>query len=253
MSSAFDLGGRVAIVTGGNGGIGRGIAVGLAEAGADVVIAARDEAKTAAVVEEIRALGHSAAGVRCDVTQRDEIEAAVAFAREQFGGLSIVVNNAGVSGGGPPEEFGEAVWDRVLDTNLKAGFQFAQAAYPLLKESGRGKLINIGSEYSLFGSANVVPYAASKGGVIQLTKSLAVAWARDNIQVNAIIPGWITTDMTAPVKDNETFYNQILKRTPARRFGEPEECAGTAVFLASAASDFVTGVSIPVDGGYAIA
>ena len=253
MSSAFDLGGRVAIVTGGNGGIGRGIAVGLAEAGADVVIAARDEAKTATVVEEIRALGHSAAGVRCDVTQRDEIEAAVAFAREQFGGLSIVVNNAGVSGGGPPAEIEEAVWDRVLDTNLKAGFQFAQAAYPLLKESGRGKLINIGSEYSLFGSANVVPYAASKGGVIQLTKSLAVAWARDNIQVNAIIPGWITTDMTAPVKDNETFYNQILKRTPARRFGEPEECAGTAVFLASAASDFVTGVSIPVDGGYAIA
>ena len=253
MSSAFDLGGRVAIVTGGNGGIGRGIAVGLAEAGADVVIAARDEAKTAAVVEEIRALGHSAAGVRCDVTQRDEIEATVAFAREQFGGLSIVVNNAGVSGGGPPAEIEEAVWDRVLDTNLKAGFQFAQAAYPLLKESGRGKLINIGSEYSLFGSANVVPYAASKGGVIQLTKSLAVAWARDNIQVNAIIPGWITTDMTAPVKDNETFYNQILKRTPARRFGEPEECAGTAVFLASAASDFVTGVSIPVDGGYAIA
>lgn len=250
--TSFDLDGRVALVTGGNGGIGRGIALGLAEAGADVVIAARDEAKTAGVVAEIEALGRRALGVRCDVNDRADVDAAVAAANEAFGGLAILVNNAGVAGGGLPEEIPEEVWDRVVDTNLKASFVFAQAAHPLLKASGHGKVINIGSEYSLFGSPRVLPYSASKGGVIQLTKSLAVAWAGDHIQVNAIIPGWITTDMTAGVISTPELHDPIISRTPAGRFGEPEECAGAAVFLASQASDFVTGVSIPVDGGYAV-
>lgn len=249
----FDLSGTVALVTGGNGGIGRGIALGLAEAGASVVIAARNEEKTRAVVAEVEALGRKAAGVACDVLQHADLEAAVARCESEFGRLDILVNNAGVAGGGPPEAIEEATWDRVVDTNLKAVFQCSQLAHPLLKASGRGKVINIGSEYSLFGSPNVVPYASSKGGVIQLTKSLAVAWAKDGIQVNAIIPGWITTDMTQGVLNNETFYNAIVSRTPARRFGEPEELAGTAVFLASHASDFVTGQSVPVDGGYSIA
>jgi 2-dehydro-3-deoxy-D-gluconate 5-dehydrogenase len=253
MGGLFDLSGRVALVTGGNGGIGRGIALGLAGAGADVVIAARNEAKTRAVVAEVEALGRRAAGVGCDVLSRAEIDAAVEAAREAFGRLDILVNNAGIAAGGPPHEIAEETWDRVVDTNLKAVFQCSQAAYPLLKASGRGKVINIGSEYSLFGSPTVVPYSASKGGVIQLTKSLAVAWARDGIQVNAIIPGWITTDMTEGVKRNEQLYGAIVGRTPARRFAEPEELAGTAVFLASGASDFVTGQSIAVDGGYSIA
>lgn len=250
--ASFDLDGRIALVTGGNGGIGRGIALGLAEAGADVVIAARDEPKTAGVVAEIEALGRRCIGVRCDVTDRADVYAAIEATREAFGGLAILVNNAGVAGGGRPEEITEEVWDRVVDTNLKASFVFAQAAYPLLKASGHGKVINIGSEYSLFGSPSVLPYSASKGGVIQLTKSLAVAWAGDHIQVNAIIPGWITTDMTAGIKDSPELHDSIISRTPAGRFGTPEECAGAAVFLASEASDFVTGVSIPVDGGYAI-
>ena len=253
MSVSFDLSGRVALVTGGNGGIGLGIALGLAQAGAEIVIAARDEQKIEDAVEEVRALGRRCIGVRCDVTRSDDIDAAIAAVEREFGRLDVLVNNAGVAGGGPPAEISEQVWDRVVDTNLKGSFRCAQAAYPLLKADGGGKVINIGSEYSLFGSANVVPYSASKGGVIQLTKSLAVAWARDHIRVNAIIPGWITTDMTAGVKQNEQFYDAIVQRTPARRFGTPEECAGAAVFLASSASDFVTGVSIPVDGGYAIA
>jgi len=252
MTSQFDLSGRVALVTGGNRGIGRGIALALAEAGADIVVAARDEACNAEVVREIEALGRRAVGVRCDVTVDAHRSAAIEAART-LGHLDILVNNAGIGGGGRPAEIDEATWDLVLDTNLKAGFRFAQAAYPLFIEVGRGKVINIGSEYSLFGSAGVLPYSVSKGGVIQLTKSLAIAWARDNIQVNAIIPGWIRTDMTAGVQANESMNRRIVERTPARRFGEPEEVGGTAVFLASPAADFVTGVAIPVDGGYSVA
>lgn len=251
MNSLFDLDGRVALVTGGNGGIGRGIALGLAHAGADLVIAARNEAKNTVVVEELRRLGRRALAVACDVQDRAQIEAAVEAARSEFGRLDILVNNAGVAGGGRPESISMETWNRVVGTNLTAMFEACQLAFPLLNASGHGKVINIASEYSLFGSSRAIPYSASKGGVVQLTKSLAAAWAADQIQVNAIVPGWITTEMTQGVKDNVAFYNQIIARTPARRFGEPEDLAGAAVFLASAASDFVTGVVLPVDGGYA--
>jgi 2-dehydro-3-deoxy-D-gluconate 5-dehydrogenase len=251
--SIFDLAGVVAFVTGGNGGIGRGIALALARAGADVAIAARNADKTRAVMKEIETLGRRAIGVSCDVRERSDLERAVGRCVSELGRLDILVNNAGVAAGGPPQDIDVETWDFVVDTNLKAVFQCSQIAYPSLKAGGRGKVINIGSEYSLFGSATVVPYAASKGGVIQLTKSLAVAWAKDNIQVNAIIPGWITTEMIEPVLRNEAFRQAIVSRTPAGRFGEPEELAGTAVYLASRASDFVTGQSIPVDGGFSIA
>jgi 2-dehydro-3-deoxy-D-gluconate 5-dehydrogenase len=251
MSSLFDLSGRIALVTGGNGGIGRGIALGLAQAGADIVIAARNEAKNAAAVDELHRLGRRAIAVTCDVQDRAQIEAAVKAARSEFGRLDILVNNAGVAGGGRPEEIPMETWNRVVGTNLTAMFEACQVAFPLLKASGHGKVINIASEYSLFGSSRAIPYSASKGGVVQLTKSLAAAWASDHIQVNAIVPGWITTEMTQGVKSNEAFYDQIIARTPARRFGEPEDLAGAGVFLASAASDFVTGVVLPVDGGYA--
>ncbi len=251
--SDFDLAGGVAIVTGGNGGIGRGIALALARAGADIAIAARNDEKTARVVAEIQAIGRKGVGLRCDVTEKDDIERAVAETVRTLGEISVLVNNAGIAAGGPPQSIAEDVWDRVLDTNLKAVFLFSQAVYPSMLRRGGGKIINIGSEYSLFGSAVVLPYSASKGGVIQLTKSLAVAWARDGIQVNAIIPGWITTDMTAGVEQNETMRGQIIGRTPARRFGTPDEVGGAAVFFASRASDFVTGQSLCVDGGYAVA
>jgi 2-dehydro-3-deoxy-D-gluconate 5-dehydrogenase len=253
MSSLFDLSGRVALVTGGNGGIGRGIALGLAQAGSDLVIAGRNEEKNDATVDELVALGRRAVAVTCDVLDRAQVQAAVDAAQAEFGRLDVLVNNAGVAGGGRPEEIERETWDRVVGTNLTGMFEACQVAYPLLKEMGGGKVINIGSEYSLFGSAGALPYSASKGGVVQLTKSLAVAWARDNIQVNCIVPGWITTDMTQGVRENERFYQRIIDRTPAHRFGEPADCAGAAVFFASQASDFVTGTVLPVDGGYAAA
>jgi 2-deoxy-D-gluconate 3-dehydrogenase len=249
----FDLGGRVAIVTGGNGGIGRGIALGLAQAGADVCIAARDAAKSERVRREIEGLGRRCIVAHCDVGRPADIEAAIDAARAAFGSVHILVNNAGRAVINAPEAMTDEEWLGVIDTNLNSVFRFSRAIHPHLKSAGGGKIVNIGSMYSLFGSPLVPSYAASKGGVIQLTKSLAVAWAPDNIQVNAILPGWITTDMTAPVRDMTDMYQAIVSRTPAGRFGEPEECAGAAVFLASAASDFVTGQSLAVCGGYSIA
>lgn len=252
MADPFDLTGRVALVTGGNRGIGRGIAVGLAAAGASVAVAARDQQATEDAVAEIAAAGGSAIGVACDVRRREDIEAAIMRCGDELGGLDVLVPNAGVSGGGPPERLEEATWDAVLDTNLDAVFRCCQIAHPLLRDGG-GKIITIGSEYALFGSPFVLPYAVSKGGVLQLTRSLAIAWARDDIQVNAIIPGWISTDMTAVVEEHPELRDTIVARTPAGRFGEPHELAGAAVFLAARASDFVTGQAIPVDGGYSVA
>ena len=250
-TTLFDLTGKVALVTGGNGGIGRGIALGLAGAGAAVVVAARDEQKTAAVVVEIEALGVDALGVRCDVLVRADIDAAIDAVRQRFGRLDILVNNAGIARRGSPQDLSEDDWDAVLGTNLKSTFLFSQAAYPLLKERG-GKVINIGSMTSIFGSARVPSYSASKGAVAQLTKSTAIAWADDNIQVNAIFPGWITTDMTQPLRDTD-IYDEIVQRTPQKRFAEPEELQGAALLLASSASGFITGQAIVVDGGYSIA
>jgi 2-dehydro-3-deoxy-D-gluconate 5-dehydrogenase len=250
---AFSLTGKVALITGGNGGIGRAIALGLAEAGADVVIAARNADKTAQVVEEVRALGRRACPVACDVQRTADLEAALGVAARELGGLDILVNNAGVSSVNLAQAIAEDEWDRVIDTNLKAVFLGCKLAHPLFKARGGGKIINIGSEYSMFGSAFVVSYAASKGGVVQLSKSLAIAWAPDRIQVNTIIPGWIRTDMTAVAEADPNFSRQIRERTPAGRFGEPAELAGAAVFLASPASDFVTGQALCVDGGYSIA
>lgn len=248
----FDLTGKTAIVTGGNGGIGLGIAKGLAEAGANIVIAARNENKNRVALEELQSGGGACLAVKCDVASNEDIAACVEATLTQFGRVDILVNNAGISAGGAPEKLSDSVWDEVLDINLKSVLKFSQACHPHMKGQGAGKIINIGSMYSLFGSAFVSPYAASKGGVVQLTRSLAVAWARDNIQVNVILPGWITTDMTASAMDNKAFYDLIIGRTPAGRFGTPDEMAGAAVFLASHAADFVTGISLPVDGGYSI-
>lgn len=248
----FDLKGKTGIVTGGNGGIGLGIAKGLAAAGANLIIAGRKKDKNDRAVRELRKLGCHCVAVECNVLDRLQIDACVERALDEFGQIDILVNNAGVAAGESPEELSEEDWDEVVDVNLKSVLRFCQVVHPHMKSADGGKIINIGSMYSLFGSARVVAYAASKGGVIQLTKSLAVSWARHNIQVNAILPGWISTDMTAPVKEMGAFYEQIIARTPEGRFGEPDELAGAGIFLASAASDFVTGISLPVDGGYSI-
>lgn len=248
----FELNGRVAIVTGGNGGIGQAIATALAEAGATVVIAARNEEKTAKAVEKIRKTGPRCIGVRCDVTSEEDIRNTVQKAVQDFGRLDILVNDAGTSAAAPPQSITEEQWDAVLATNLKAAFLFSRTAYPAFLKAGGGKVINIGSMMAIFGDKTSAVYSVSKGGVIQLTKSLAIAWAPDNIQVNAICPGWFLTDLTAPFKEDAESYQTIVRRTPAGRFGELHELAGAAVFLSSAASSFVTGQSIVVDGGYSI-
>ena len=245
----FDLDGRVAIVTGGNGGIGLGIARGLAEAGARVVIAGRDSIKGAAAVASLEPA--EALFVTADVTSLDSCGRLVAEAVERFGRLDILVNNAGIAIRSAPENYAEAEWRAVLDTNLTSAFFCAQAAYPQMKQAGGGKIVNIGSMMSVFGAPYSAPYAASKGGVVQLTKSLATAWAKDGIQVNVILPGWIDTELTQAAREQVPGLNEkVLGRTPAGRWGTPSDLAGTAVFLASPASDFVTGAAIPVDGGY---
>jgi len=243
----FDLSARVAIVTGGNGGIGLGMAKGLAGAGAEVVIAGRDEAKAQAALAQ---LGPGASFVAGNVAHKADCDALVAACLARHGRLDIVVNNAGMAIRKPPQDLAEDEWRQVLDVNLTAAFLLCQAAYSALKARG-GKIINTGSVMSLLGAAHAAPYAASKGGILQLTRALAVAWAPDNIQVNAILPGYIETDLTDAARAQVAGLSEyVLLRTPAKRWGKPSDLAGTAVFLASSASDFVTGAGIPVDGGY---
>jgi 2-deoxy-D-gluconate 3-dehydrogenase len=250
--SAFDLTGRVALITGGNGGIGLGMARGLAKAGASIAIAARNQTKNADAQAELIALGAKCEVLEVDVSDVEACRAMVEDAKARLGRLDILVNNAGIARGGRAETLSLDAWNAVLQTNLTALLVASQAAHPLMKAQGGGKIINIGSMYSLFGSPYGAAYAASKGGLVQLTKSLAIAWALDNIQVNAILPGWITTEMTQGAKDAEAFSKAIVARTPTRRWGEPEDFEGPAVFLASPASDFVTGSLLPVDGGFAV-
>jgi 2-deoxy-D-gluconate 3-dehydrogenase len=249
--NSFDLTGRVAIVTGGNGGLGLGMARGLARAGAEIAIAARDEAKGEAAVRELSALAarcrfyalEAASAASC----REMVERVVG----DFGRCDILINNAGMNIRKLPEQLSEREWREVIDTNLGSTLFCAQAAYPHMKAAGHGKIVNIGSMYSVFGAPTVVAYAASKGGVVQLTRSLACAWAPDNIQVNAILPGWVDTELTRRArKQIDGLHEFVLSRTPAGRWGEPDDMAGAAVFLCSGASDFITGASLPVDGGY---
>jgi 2-deoxy-D-gluconate 3-dehydrogenase len=255
-SSAFDLSGRVAVVTGGNRGIGRSIALGLARAGAAVAVLARNAEKNDLVLAELKALGVPALALPLDVTQRPTLADAMAQVEDTLGGLDILVNNAGVANvsGGVLNET-EAVWDNTIATHLNATFLLSKLAAKSMLTRKRGKIINLASMYSYFGSAALPSYSASKGGIVQLTKSMAIEFAPHNIQVNAIAPGWIATEMTAIARDDPAwapFNAAILARTPAARWGEADETAGAAVFLASPAADFITGVTLPVDGGYSI-
>jgi len=249
----FDLSGRVAIVTGGNGGIGLGMARGLAQAGAAVVVAARDARKSAAAVKELEALGARALAVEVDVRREASCRAMVQTTVDGLGRLDILVNNAGTNIRKQPQEYTLDEWHAVLETNLTSAFMCCQAAYPAMVRAGGGKIINIGSMMSIFGASFTAPYAASKGGMVQLTRALATAWAKDNIQVNAVLPGWIDTDLTRKARAEVAgLHERVLARTPAGRWGTPEDHAGIAVFLASPASDFVTGTAIAVDGGYSV-
>jgi 2-deoxy-D-gluconate 3-dehydrogenase len=196
--------------------------------------------------------GRACLTIAGDVGDPGFCRSAIDQAVRRFGRLDVLVNNAGVNERTRPELYAPDEWHRIIETNLSGAFFAAQAAFPEMKQGGGGKIINIGSMMSIFGASFVGPYAASKGGLVQLTKALATAWAGDGIQVNAILPGWIDTDLTAAAKKQiEGLNERVLARTPAGRWGNPGDFAGIAVFLASAASDFVTGAAIPVDGGYA--
>jgi 2-deoxy-D-gluconate 3-dehydrogenase len=248
----FDLSGKVAIVTGGNGGIGLGMARGLAQAGATVVIAARNAEKSSKAVVELEGLGAKADFIAIDLASPVACRAAVDETVRRHGRLDTLVNNAGMSIRKPPETYTVEEWRQVIETNLTGAFVLCQAAHPIMARVGGGKIINIGSMMSIFGGAYAAPYSSSKGAIVQMTKSLACAWAGDNIQVNAVLPGWIDTELTQDARAQVKGLNErVLARTPAKRWGVPDDLSGVAVFLASAASDFVTGAAIPVDGGYA--
>ncbi|MGH7119998.1 MAG: glucose 1-dehydrogenase [Acetobacteraceae bacterium] len=247
----FDLSGKVAVVTGGNGGIGLGMGRGLAEAGASVAIAARNAEKAARAVAEIEQSGGRSGFVAFDAGQADSCRAMIEMVETKFGRLDILVNNAGISIRKRPEEYTEEEWRAVIDVNLNSAFFCAQAAFAGMRKRGGGKIINVGSMMTLFAAPYSAPYAASKGGIMQATRALATAWAKDNIQVNAVLPGWIDTELTRTARSQVPgLHERVLARTPAGRWGMPADFAGIAVFLAAPASDFVTGAGIVVDGGY---
>ncbi|CAN7273309.1 MULTISPECIES: SDR family NAD(P)-dependent oxidoreductase [unclassified Variovorax] len=250
----FDLTGKTALVTGGNGGIGLGMAEGLAKAGARVIVAARNPQKSAAAVETLKALGSDSFALSADVTDEASVQRLFDQVAERCGRLDILVNNAGTTVRKPADQLALAEWHMVMDTNLTSAFLCCRAAHAHLKAAGGGKIINIGSMLSIFGAPYAPVYGASKGGIVQLSRALAASWAPDNIQVNAVLPGWIRTELTDAARAQvQGLEERVNARTPAGRWGRPEDLAGIAVFLASKASDFVTGTAIPVDGGYSIA
>jgi 2-deoxy-D-gluconate 3-dehydrogenase len=251
----FDLNSKVAVITGGNGGIGLGIAKAMAQQGAQVVIAARDAEKTAQAITQLQALGLDAFGVHLDILSEESIAGLVEQSLARYRHIDILVNNAGINIAKRAEEFSADDWRQVMDTNLVGAYQACAAVYPHMKSAGGGKIINVSSLTAMFGTQRSLPYGASKSGLVQLTKSLALAWAGDNIQANAILPGWVETEMTSELRANadpeiKKIHNRITDRIPAGRWAKPEDIAGAAVFLASAAADYVTGAVLAVDGGY---
>jgi 2-deoxy-D-gluconate 3-dehydrogenase len=245
----FDLTGKVALVTGASGGLGAGMAIALAQAGADVVVHGNSRLceETCAAV---KAAGRRAASVKANLRQRAESDRAIAEAIAAFGQLDILVNNAGTVRRAPAADHGDEDWDMVVEVNLTSVFRLARAAGRHFLAQGRGKVVNIASLLSFQGGITVPGYAAAKGGVAQLTKALANEWAGRGVNVNAIAPGYMVTDNTAALRADPTRYRQILERIPAGRWGDPYDLGGAVVFLSSAASDYVHGHVLTVDGGW---
>jgi 2-deoxy-D-gluconate 3-dehydrogenase len=249
-SQLFDLTGKLAVITGGNGGIGLGCAKGLAAAGAEIAIWARSNEKSAAAVAELTALGAKAKSYEVDVKSSSDLAKATSQTVADFGGIDILIANAGVNIRMRPERYTDDIFDEIIDVNLKAVFHCAQLVYPEMKKRGGGKIILIGSLTSVQGVGFAPIYSATKGAVVQLGKSLAAAWGAENIQVNTILPGWIETEMTSVTRAIPGLPEHVLSRTPAGRWGRPTDFAGIANFFASSASDFVTGTDIQIDGGF---
>jgi len=246
----FSLKGKSGIVTGASRGIGKGIAEALVQAGANLAIAARDVSALEKAAEELRKYGTDVIAVRTDVSLKADVENLVAKALERFGRIDFLFNNAGVIHRVPSEDFPEEYWDEEIRINLKGVFLCSQAVARVMIKQGGGKIINISSLIAVTGGKTIPAYAASKGGVAQLTKALANDWAKYNIKVNAIGPGYIITDLTAPLIKDKKRYEELSARIPMGRWGKPEDLAGAAVFLASEASDYITGQTIFVDGGW---
>jgi 2-deoxy-D-gluconate 3-dehydrogenase len=251
ISDALSLAGRRALVTGGGRGIGRAIALGFAEVGADVAVVGRDADRLDDVVSQIAALGRAGVPLPADLTRTANIPALVDAARERLGGLDILVNSAGIQITGPAEDVTEADWDATLDANLKALFFCCQAAGRHFLTQGHGKIINMGSTFALVGARDFTAYCASKGGVLLLTRALAAEWAARGVNVNAIGPTAVRTEMNAYLLDDPQFLESFLPALPAGRLAQPGDVVGAALFLASAASDMVHGHQLMVDGAYA--
>jgi gluconate 5-dehydrogenase len=247
----FDLSGRVALVTGGGSGIGRQMAEALAELGADLVLCARRPERCEVVAAELSRLGIRAIGLRCDVSDKTEVEALIERTLAELGRLDVVVNNAGTSWGAPAVEHPLEAWRKVIDVNLTGTFLVSQAAGRVMIERGGGKIVNIASNAAFGGLPpelmDAVAYSASKGGVVSLTRDLAVKWARHGITVNALAPGWFPTEMSRVLVEQRG--EGLLAEIPLGRFGGPHDLKGAIGFLGSAASDFVTGQVLIVDGG----
>lgn len=246
----FDVSGKVAVVTGGSRGIGRAAALALAEAGCNLVITARRSEGLENVAGEISALGRRVLAVRADLTKVDEIYRMVDQAVTVFGKIDILVNNAGINIPKPALEVTEEDWDQVLDTNLKGVFFCSQAVGKVMIAQNRGKVINMASQMAFVGYYKRAAYCSSKGGVVQLTKALAIEWAAHSINVNAIAPTFIETPLTAPMFSDPVFREDVVRRIPLGRVGKPEDVTGAVIYLASEASDLVTGHTILVDGGW---
>ena len=249
MTTLFDLSGRTALVTGSSRGLGRAMAEGLAAAGAGLVLNGSDERRLADAVAEIGAAGHTVRAMRFDVTDEAAILAAFEALDREHVAIDILVNNAGIQFRRPMLELDTADWRRVIDTNLTSAFVIGREAARRMAPRGRGKIINIGSLTSELARATVAPYTVAKGGIKMLTKAMAAEWGELGIQANAIGPGYMLTDMNQALIENPTFDAWVKGRTPARRWGRPDELVGTCVYLASAASDYVSGQIIYVDGG----
>ena len=247
----FSLKEKNGIVTGGGSGIGKAIAKGLVQAGAELVIAGRNREKLEKAAKEIRNFGGPVIPLQVDLTRMEEIKRLVDRTVKEFGKIDFLFNNAGIIRRTPPEDCTEKDWDEVLDINLKGPFFLAQAvARVMISQKRKGKIINLSSLTAVQGGKRLPAYAASKGGLNQLTKAMANDWAKFNILVNAIGPGWVKTELTGPLREDKERYAEILSRIPLGRWADPEDLAGITIFLASDASDYITGQTIFVDGGW---
>ncbi|MDB9871228.1 glucose 1-dehydrogenase [Alphaproteobacteria bacterium] len=249
----FNLSGKVALVTGGNGGIGFSMAKAIGKAGAKIIIAGRNDDKNNESIEELKSIDVDCISLNVDVTSESSCDEMIKKSMSHFGKLNILINNAGTNIRKRPEDYELDEWKSIIDTNLISMFICSKACFPHFKSVGGGKIINIGSMHSLFGAPLGSAYSASKGGVVQLTKSLANSWAKDNIQVNAVLPGYIDTKLTQQARvDIPELQKRVEERTPVGRWGNPDDLGGIAVFLSSDGSNFISGTAIPVDGGYSI-